>query len=202
MFEVKDSGARQEFESGMVRDTTEGKTDYTRILDGPMFDRWADHLSKGAVKYPDVAPGVANWTLANGEEELARFKKSAMRHFRQWLRGDVDEDHAAAVYFNVNGAEYVKERITVVEQPLHRYTVRYEAVPSIDRNYPELRALDEKWPPLNMDEFGEYTRDGVRCCNEVAPHGFFCTLPVDHTGKHCATDAYRDNDEANMREWD
>jgi hypothetical protein len=35
MFEVKDSGARQEFESGMVRDTTEGKTDYTRILDGP-----------------------------------------------------------------------------------------------------------------------------------------------------------------------
>jgi hypothetical protein len=87
-------------------------------------------------------------------------------------------------------------------QVSHTFTVRYEPVQSIDRNYPELRALDEKWPPLNMDEFGEYTRDGVKCCNEVAPHGFFCTLPVDHTGKHCATDAYRDNDEADMREWD
>jgi hypothetical protein len=186
MFEVKDSGARQEFESGMVRDTTEGKTDYTRILDGPMFDRWADHLSKGAVKYPDVAPGVANWTLANGEEELARFKKSAMRHFRQWLRGDVDEDHAAAVYFNVNGAEYVKGRTA-------------SAAPSVDRSYPELRAIFEGdveclW---ETDRY-LYVRDGVQCCNNDR-HSIVCTLPADHTGRHCATDIELDDD---MREWD
>lgn len=108
MFEIKDSGKREEFQSGMVRDTTDGKTNFLRVLEGPMFDRWAAHLSKGAVKYPDIAPGVANWTLANGEPELSRFKESAMRHFRQWLRGDTDEDHAAAVLFNINGAEYVK----------------------------------------------------------------------------------------------
>jgi len=110
-FEVKDSGARQEFKSGMVRDTADGKVDYTRIMDGPMYDRWAEHLSKGATKYPDVRPGVANWTLAAGEEEMARFRKSAARHFRQWLRGDTDEDHASATYFNINGYEFVKAKM-------------------------------------------------------------------------------------------
>ena len=116
-FEVKDSGKRQEFESGMMRDTQDNKIDYDKIFDGPMADRWAEHLTKGAVKYPDVSPGVANWTLANGEKELIRFRNSAVRHFRQWLRGDLDEDHAAATFFNINGYEYVKDKMRQ-NQPL------------------------------------------------------------------------------------
>lgn len=111
MYEIKDSGKREEFASGMVRDTATDKIDFLRVMEGPMFDRWAEHLSKGAIKYPDIKPGVANWTLASGEAELARFRKSAMRHFRQWLRGDTDEDHAAAVFFNINGAEYVRGKL-------------------------------------------------------------------------------------------
>jgi len=107
-FEVKDSGNRQEFDSGMVRDTTNGKTDYTRCLEGPMLERWAIHLAKGAIKYPDVAPGKANWTLAEGSEEWLRFRQSALRHMIQWLNGETDEDHAAAVFFNINGAEYAR----------------------------------------------------------------------------------------------
>ncbi len=76
-----------------------------------MFRRWAEHLRKGAVKYPDVAPGVANWTLASGKAELHRFKESSLPHMIQWLMGEVDEDHAAGVFFNINGAEFVKARI-------------------------------------------------------------------------------------------
>jgi hypothetical protein len=110
-FEIKDSGQRQEFKSGMVRDTTVGKINFWRVLVGPMFKRWAAHLTKGADKYPDVAPGVSNWTLAAGEVELARFKDSAFRHFVQWQNGETDEDHAAAVFFNINGCEYVKEKL-------------------------------------------------------------------------------------------
>lgn len=110
-FIVKDSGERKEFASGMVRDIEANKTDYTAILDGPMFDRWAEHLTKAKAKYPDIRPGVANWTLAAGEEEMVRFRKSALRHLRQWLRGDIDEDHAAAVFFNINGYEYVKGKL-------------------------------------------------------------------------------------------
>jgi hypothetical protein len=112
-FEIKDSGARQEFKSGMVRDTTAGKINYLKVLDGPMFDRWAEHLTKGAIKYPDVSPGVANWTLASGVEELIRFKQSAFSHFRKWVREEMDEDHAAALFFNVNGYEFVKEKLKV-----------------------------------------------------------------------------------------
>lgn len=108
---VKDSGKRENFTSGMVRDTATDKPDVELIFNGPMADRWAEHLTKGAVKYPDVELGVPNWTLASGKAEMIRFRKSAARHFRQWLRGDQDEDHAAAVIFNMNGYEYVKERL-------------------------------------------------------------------------------------------
>lgn len=101
-FEVKDSGKREQFAGGMVRDVTEGKTNYALVLDGPMFDRWAEHLSKGAKKY-----GVRNWMMAAGTEEYERFRESAFRHFMQWYRGEIDEDHASAVYFNINGAEYM-----------------------------------------------------------------------------------------------
>lgn len=112
-FGLKDSGARQEFSSGMVRDTTEGKTNFLNVLFGPMLNRWAEHLTKGRKKYPDVAPGTPNWTLAQGTEEYLRAKESALRHFLQWVRGDRDEDHAAAVFFNINLAEYVLEQTEI-----------------------------------------------------------------------------------------
>ena len=105
-FTIKDSGIRQDFASGMVRDVTDGKIDYTLVLDGPMFKRWADHLTKGAVKY-----AARNWMKANGMAEYLRFKASALRHFLQWYWDESDEDHAAAVMFNINGAEYVKARM-------------------------------------------------------------------------------------------
>ncbi len=110
-FQVKDSGKRQSFDGGMVRDTQEGKIDWWRVYVGPMLKRWAIHVTKGATKYPDVTVGVPNWTLAAGPEELHRFKASAARHFAQWLADETDEDHGAAVMFNINGAEFVKEKL-------------------------------------------------------------------------------------------
>lgn len=110
-FEIKDSGKREEFSSGMVRDTGD-KPRYLRIFTGPMAQRWAEHLHKGSKKYPDVSPGVPNWTLAAGEAELQRFKESALDHMVKWLQGLTDEDHGAGVFFNINGAEYVKEKLS------------------------------------------------------------------------------------------
>ena len=109
-FIIKDSGQRAEFAGGMVRDVTTDKVDWHRVADGPMLERWAIHLTKGKDKYQDVKPGTPNWTLATGEEEFERFRQSAYRHFMQWFYGDVDEDHAAAIIFNINGAEYVKSK--------------------------------------------------------------------------------------------
>jgi hypothetical protein len=106
MFETKDSGQRQEFTSGMVRDTQAGKTLWHLVSDGPMLQRWAELMTRGAQKYSE-----GNWMKAEGEEEYRRFRASAFRHFMQWFRGDTDEDHAAAVIFNINGAEYVNQKM-------------------------------------------------------------------------------------------
>lgn len=108
---TKDSGERASFASGMVRDTTTGKTLWHKVADGPLLKRWAELLSRGAEKYPDDEIGQANWMLADGIVERERFRQSAFRHFMQWYNGDTDEDHAAAVFFNINGCEYVKDRI-------------------------------------------------------------------------------------------
>lgn len=105
-FEVKDSGERQEFSSGMRRDTAENKPRFDLVYDGPMLRRYAEHLRKGALKYD-----ARNWMKANSPEEMERFRQSAAHHFAQWMEGCVDEDHAAAVIFNLNGYEYVKERL-------------------------------------------------------------------------------------------
>ncbi len=107
-FTIKDSGERQEFDSGMVRDTAEDKIDYTLAFDGPLLDRYAAHLTAGAKKY-----AKRNWMQANGDEELDRFMISAARHFRQWLAMERDEDHFAATVFNMNGYEYVHDRLWV-----------------------------------------------------------------------------------------
>lgn len=92
---------------GMVRSTSDNKTDYSLIADGPMFARWAAHLTKGAVIY-----GKRNWLKAVGEpiqssrdKTIERYKESAFRHFMQWYWGETTEDHAAALFFNVNGYE-------------------------------------------------------------------------------------------------
>jgi len=105
-FVVKDSGQRIDYPSGMRRDVQEGKPDYT-LIHIPFLTRIAHHLGKGLIKY-----GRDNWKCANSKEELQRFKGSALRHMMEWLEGAVDEDHMAAVCFNLMCAEYVKERLS------------------------------------------------------------------------------------------
>ena len=108
---TKDSGKRQDYESGMRRDTQEGKPDFSLLLtdlpyDEQLLTRWASLMERGATKY-----GRRNWQLACSQEELDRFKASAFRHFVQWVTGQDDEDHAAAVLFNIQAHEYVKYKM-------------------------------------------------------------------------------------------
>ncbi len=109
-FQVKDSGKRIDYDSGMRRDVQEGKPRYDLIIplnmNQNMLTRWAEHMKKGAEKY-----GERNWELANSQDELNRFRASAIRHFFQWFMGQTDEDHASAVFFNIQCAEYVKEKL-------------------------------------------------------------------------------------------
>lgn len=108
-FETKDSGVRAEYDSGMVRDTQEGKARFELMfpLGVPYKDqfltRFAELLARGAEKYTE-----RNWEKATGKEEMERFKSSAIRHLMQWAAGEEDEDHAAAVVFNLLGYETTK----------------------------------------------------------------------------------------------
>lgn len=165
-FTVKDSGARQQFDSGMVRDVTTDKTDYSLVLDGPMFTRWAEHLTKGAKKY-----AKRNWMKAGSQEELDRFRESALRHFLQWYRGEVDEDHASAILFNVNGAEYTKGKVGVVVQP-------------------------EECRPFRASEVG---RKG--CPSNGGRLQFRCEREIGHSGKHTAWEDYANRIPYKGGEW-
>jgi hypothetical protein len=98
---------RETLAGGMVRSPSGNKTKWHLVSRGPMLERWAELLTRGAIVY-----GADNWMQALKETDLVkrhetkeRFVESAARHFNQWLQGDRKEDHAAAVIFNLNGYE-------------------------------------------------------------------------------------------------
>jgi hypothetical protein len=105
-YETKDSGERAEFDGGMVRDTNKGKARFDLCMpEGvpykeQLLTRFADLMARGAEKYT-----ARNWEKATAGPELARFKESMLRHAFQWYCGETDEDHAAAVLFNIMAYE-------------------------------------------------------------------------------------------------
>lgn len=100
--EVKDSGKRESFSTGAVRDTAEGKGRYD-LLPAYALHRLARHFENGAVKYGDE-----NWRKGI---PLRRFMDSAIRHMLKFLEGHRDEDHAAAAAWNILGLIETQEQI-------------------------------------------------------------------------------------------
>lgn len=111
-FITKDSGEREQFESGMQRDTESGKPRFDLMIpEGVPFEeqlltRFAMLLSRGAEKYD-----ARNWEQGDSEKEIDRAKSSGFRHFMQWICGEIDEDHAVAVIFNIMVVETIKRKI-------------------------------------------------------------------------------------------
>jgi hypothetical protein len=94
------------YPSGMVREPDEDKTNWLLVYDGPLLRRWAELLSEGA-----KTKGKRNWMNANSEEDYERFRESFARHVAQFLAGDTDVDHAAALVFNLNGMLHVRDKL-------------------------------------------------------------------------------------------
>ena len=117
-FIVEDNGDRQVFDSGMVRDTTEGKVNFDLLwINGIAYDqqpltRFAEHMTKGASKY-----GERNFEKANGWDEFKRFVESTGRHFNLWRCGERKEDHLAAVMFNVLALMMMEARGFTISTP-------------------------------------------------------------------------------------
>jgi len=106
-FVTLDSGEREQYATGMVRDTEANKPRFDLMwpLDVPyeeqLLTRYGLLLARGGAKYGD-----RNWESGYDPVAQARAKSSALRHMAQWACGQTDEDHAAAVLFNVQQHEY------------------------------------------------------------------------------------------------
>lgn len=90
-FVTRDSGKREDFSSGAVRDTQDGKPRYD-LIPPKGLKRVAELFARGAEKYEDH-----NWRKGMPS---SRFMASMMRHAESYRRGERDEDHIAAVVFN------------------------------------------------------------------------------------------------------
>ena len=111
-FTTKDSGERQEFDSGSVRDTRAGKGRFD-LLPPLAIKRLAQLYERGAAKYGD-----RNWELG---QPLSRYADSMLRHAFQAAAGETDEDHWAAVAWNAFAVMDHLERIDrgTLDRPLN-----------------------------------------------------------------------------------
>ena len=101
-YKVKDSGIRQAFNTGAVRDMQEGKGRFDLIT--PVAEeRLAKHYEAGAEKYGD-----SNW--AKGIP-IKRLIDSAKRHLNKYLKGMRDEDHIIACVWNCFAIAHTEEMI-------------------------------------------------------------------------------------------
>lgn len=100
--EVKDSGERTHFETGAKRDLSQGRGRYD-LLPFIVLERLARHYENGASKYED-----RNWEQGI---PLRSYLDSTLRHITRWSQGSNDEDHLAAVLWNVAGLIWTIDKI-------------------------------------------------------------------------------------------
>ena len=114
---IKDSGKTEEFSTGYIRDSREGKGLFSCL---PMFalERLAKLFEAGSKKYGE-------FNCYKGAP-FTRCIDSGLRHAVKYSRGDDDEDHLIACVFNfIMIAEY-EERIKLglldedLDDRLHR----------------------------------------------------------------------------------
>ena len=91
---IKDSGERQKFVTGSVRDTRTGKGRFD-LLSPFTAERLAKWYEAGAIKYGD-----RNWEKG---QPFSRFFDSASRHMNKFHQGLKDEDHLIAALWNLAG---------------------------------------------------------------------------------------------------
>lgn len=119
-FTTKDSGKRQEFESGMVRDTQDGKPRYD-LIPVTSLKRLADLYARGAIKYDNN-----NWMKG---QPYSRAYASLFRHLIAWREGERSEDHLAAVAWNAFALMYYEDNKPELDDLFEDTVKRGEVVP-------------------------------------------------------------------------
>jgi len=105
---LKDSGKRQEFNTGSVRDTREGKGRYDLLPPHAIF-LVARQFEEGASKY-----GENNWQKG---QPISRYVDSALRHLFKHMAGENDERHDVAAAWNIMAMLETQHRIEQDDLP-------------------------------------------------------------------------------------
>ena len=98
---IKDSGEREYFSTGAVRDIHAGKG-RCDLLPAAAILRLARHFEAGALKYSE-----RNWEQGI---PVHSFIDSALRHLLKYLDGQQDEDHLCAAAWNCICCMWTEEK--------------------------------------------------------------------------------------------
>jgi hypothetical protein len=118
---IQDSGTRREFETGAVRDMSEGKGLPVCFPPDALL-RLSKHYENGAKKY-----GKFNYMKGL---PVSSFIDSALRHLLKYMTGCDNEDHLSAAAFNILGAmqmEEVKPEMQDLESRRDKSVFKYGA---------------------------------------------------------------------------
>ncbi len=99
---MHDSGTRQEFNTGAVRDTADEKP-RPDLISPFALERLGEWLRLGAIKYRE-----RNWEAGM---PISRCVASLWRHLLKYQQGEHDEDHLAAILFNAMAIIHYEEMI-------------------------------------------------------------------------------------------
>ncbi len=98
--QMQDSGQRQTFETGAVRDTADGKT-RPDLVSPFAIERLGEWLRLGSLKYTE-----RNWEKGI---PVSRSFSSLYRHLLKFQQGATDEDHIAAILCNAMFIAHTQE---------------------------------------------------------------------------------------------
>lgn len=97
---IHDSGKREQYTTGAVRDIQDGKGRFD-LVPLEAIRRYALRLEEGATKYSEH-----NWEKGI---PVSRCCSSALRHLLQYIWGYTDEDHLGAVLFNIGAIAHFEK---------------------------------------------------------------------------------------------
>lgn len=100
----------RKFKTGAIRDSLEGKEDYTETISWTAFKRYAQYMTSKAEKY-----GKGNFKKGM---PIEAYEQSLLRHVQKYMENkyeggtvEVNEDHLSAIVFNIFGIMHEEGRL-------------------------------------------------------------------------------------------
>lgn len=119
------------FETGAIRDTQEGKPDFTETISWTAFNRYAKYMTGKKKKY-----GAGNFKKGI---PISSYEQSLIRHLDKYMRNkyengndELTEDHLSALVFNIFGIMHEEEQMKLL--PKEKETILDRVMQDLPEN--------------------------------------------------------------------